>query len=104
MWAVITRSGRRCRTKTNMNMHELEGENQCSLFNVCMTETDAHTWQQMELECPFLTHLFPSVRPQLLPVAAPGGRRGLEDQTKLLGVTATRGKTTNIDFGCSLFS
>lgn len=43
MWAVITRSGRRCRTKTNMNMHELEGENRCSLINACMTENDAHT-------------------------------------------------------------
>ncbi|KAK1894272.1 Cell division protein ZapD, partial [Dissostichus eleginoides] len=27
----------------------------------------------------------------MLPVAAPRGRRGLEDQTELLGVTATRG-------------
>lgn len=68
-----------------------------------MTETDAHTRALLSNKCPFLTHLFLSVRPQLLPVAAPGGRRGLEDQTKLLGVTATRGKTTNIDFGCSLF-
>ncbi|KAM7376348.1 hypothetical protein PAMP_006089 [Pampus punctatissimus] len=28
--------------------------------------------------------------PPLLPVPAPGGRCGLEDQTELLGVTATR--------------
>lgn len=30
--------------------------------------------------------------PQLLPVSAPGGRRGLEDQAELLGVTATGGR------------
>lgn len=32
--------------------------------------------------------------PQLLPVPAPGGCCRVEDQTKLLGVTATRGKSS----------
>lgn len=41
----------------------------------------------------FWTHLFLCLfHPQLLPVPAPGGRRSLEDQTELLGVTAARGK------------
>lgn len=41
--------------------------------------------------------------PQLLPVSAAGGRRGLEDQTELLGIAEKRGEseeiTTNTDPG-----
>ncbi len=43
MWAVITSSGKRCQTKTHMNMHKFEEENQCSLINLYMREADAHS-------------------------------------------------------------
>lgn len=35
---------------------------------------------------------------QLFPVVAPGGSCGLEDQTKLLGITAERGERDKVLF------
>lgn len=67
-----------------------------------MTETDTHrlsppTHSVCYTSCytiSIILSLDMSVlHPQLLPVSAPGGRRGLEDQTELLGVAAARGKT-----------
>lgn len=98
MWAVIISSGKRWQTETRMNMHKLKGKK--------IKPNGLRTLPRLWFFLPVDPSLPLPVCPQLLPFAAAGGCCGLEDQAKLLGVTATRGRSHRLQimsFGVSFW-
>ena len=83
MWAGLPSPVEPCQNRAQVNVPTDGEENQCLSICLCM-KLILHSSVPL------------SVHPQLLPLPAAGGCRGLENQAELLGVKATRSKSQQI--------